>query len=311
MSKPDKKLTVGLPEKVLAHARERGLERYLLEERLVVGVSGGADSLALLHVLYELRGESAGGRGLRVAYLDHGFRGEEGTRDSEFVREVAKRLELACIVGQDDVPYYARKMGLSAEEAARKVRYAFLWGLAAGWGAHVAVGHSADDQVETVLLHLLRGSGLNGLGGMRMLRLLPEVGKDEPFLGGYTRRRAADPVMLFRPLLAMWRREIEEYCWQTGLWPRFDESNADVKYSRNRVRAELIPMLVQQYDPAIKRRLYRLSEIAAEESALLDELAQQVAMRIAKDVGKGGVVDDVLHRGLRSIDPLDPRPRRI
>src|SRR5207237_6434784 len=152
--------------------RRAGLERYLLAEPLMVGVSGGADSLALLHILCTLRGADAV-RTLHVAHLDHGFRGEESAEDARFVGSIAEEWGLPCTVRRFDVPAYARSHRLSPEEAARRVRYAFLGVLAAQHGAAVAVAHTADDQVETVLMNLLRGSGVSGLAGMRMLSHMP------------------------------------------------------------------------------------------------------------------------------------------
>src|SRR5438874_12713810 len=141
-----------LPKRIRRAVSERGLERYLTEIPLVVGVSGGPDSLALLHILCALRGPLAAGT-LHVAHLDHGFRGEAGEQDAAFVGERARELGLPCTLRRFDVPAYARERGLSDEEAARRARYAFLGRLAAKLGADVAVAHSADDQAETVLMN--------------------------------------------------------------------------------------------------------------------------------------------------------------
>ena len=292
-----------LPERIRKAVAERGLERCLMEVPLVVGVSGGPDSLALLHVLCALRGP-LGAATLHVAHLDHGFRGQAGEQDAAFVRERARELGLACTVERFDVPSFARGRGLSDEEAARRVRYAFLGGLGAKLGAHVAVAHSADDQAETVLMNLLRGTGVSGLGGMQMLGSLPvavdgeesrrqqaEGSKQKAEIASSllptaycllpTGPRSPVPILLFRPLLGVWRREIEEYCAQLGLQPRVDATNTELNHTRNRIRRELIPLLEREYSPAIRKHLYDLSEIASEEDSLLDRLARDEAGRIA------------------------------
>src|SRR5947208_3030708 len=165
-------MTSDLPQHVQNTASRHQLDRYVTDEPLVVGVSGGADSLALLHALCVLRGKQAA-KTLHVAHLDHGFRGEAGAKDAAFVKDVAQSLGVPFTGAKYDVPEYARSRGLSKEEAARRVRYAFLAGLAEQRGATVAVAHTADDQVETVLMNVLRGTGLKGLAGMQMLSTLP------------------------------------------------------------------------------------------------------------------------------------------
>src|SRR5438876_803237 len=282
-----------LSTKALESARRAGLEYYLLAEPLVVGVSGGADSLALLRILYTLRGADAA-RTLHIAHLDHGFRGEEGAEDARFVGSLAEEWGLPYTVRRFDVPAYARSHKLSPEEAVRRVRYAFLGALAAKHGAAVAVAHTADDQVETVLMNLLRGSGVSGLAGMRMLSHmpLPRISSKFPVPGSKLNNENLEPgtwnwelgtqeFAIFRPLLEVWRHEIEEYCGQIGLQLRMDITNADPTYTRNRIRHELLPSLEREYNPAIKERLLSLSDILAGEDQLIETLAEQEAKRIA------------------------------
>jgi tRNA(Ile)-lysidine synthase len=204
----------------------RYAERYALwsdGEVVVVGVSGGPDSLCLLHLLRRLAPESH--LTLHVAHLNHGLRGAAGEADAQAVAERAADWALPCTIGRADVPALAVESRTSLEEAAREARYAFLQAVARDRGARtIAVGHNADDQAETVLMHFLRGSGLAGLRGM-----LPRTALGERFL--------------VRPLLDMPRSRIEAYCAASNLQPSRDLSNADTTIYRNRLRHELLPLL--------------------------------------------------------------------
>ena len=176
---------------------------------------------------------------LYVAHLHHGARGADADADARFVAEAATEWQVPVTVERQDVPALARQHGLAFEEAARRVRYGFLIRLAGEVGAHkVAVGHNADDQAETVLMHLIRGSGPAGLRGMRPLTPITDYRMLEPFVlnGGVD-------VSLVRPLLEVTRDEIERYCAEQGLTPRFDRSNLDTTFFRNRLRHELLPAL--------------------------------------------------------------------
>ncbi|KAA3662783.1 MAG: tRNA lysidine(34) synthetase TilS, partial [Chloroflexi bacterium] len=218
---------------------------------LVVGVSGGPDSLALLHGLAAVME----GEHVVVAHLNHGLRGR-AVEDAEFVRKTAVSLNLPHYIETIDVADWAAQHHLSLEEAGRILRYRFLAEKARECGAGaVVVGHHADDQTETVLMHLLRGSGLSGLRGMQMVRPLPE----------------ANDLLLIRPFLHTTRNEIEQYCKQHNLQPVQDESNENVDFFRNRIRHQLLPLL-SAYNPRIKNRLQNLAEIVAADYELLDQL---------------------------------------
>lgn len=211
---------------------------------LVVAVSGGADSVTLLHALCRLRGQL--GITLHVASLNHGIRGEAGDRDLAFVAELAADWGLPCSLDSVDVPLLAREWRIGIEAAARRARYDFLARVAERQDfAPVAVAHHANDQAETRLLHILRGSGLRGLRGMRQLSTLP----------GHSR------IRLLRPLLGISRADIEAYCAQHQLKFCRDESNSDTRYRRNFVRSEIIPRL-QELNPAVVSALQRLGESA-------------------------------------------------
>jgi tRNA(Ile)-lysidine synthase len=177
------------------------------------------------------------------------------------------------------VPSYAQVKGLSVEEAARRARYAFMGSLAQRLGAAVAVAHNADDQVETVLMAILRGTGLTGLSGMQPLDTVA-LTSDPELVSAFPHERDR-PVELFRPLLGAWRYEIEEYCSLHGLEPRQDSTNVDHSYRRNRVRHDLIPYLQHNYSPAIKDHIYRLADIARSDDALGEAIAQDMWARLA------------------------------
>jgi tRNA(Ile)-lysidine synthase len=290
MTHPEDGFQDNLPSRVLQIARKNGHEHLLLRESLVVGVSGGADSLALLHILIALRGEQA--INLHVAHINHGFRRSEGQEDAEFVRRTAQEWGLPFTTCSFDVPAYAKHHKLSGEDAARRVRYAFLAGVAAQVGGTVTVAHNADDQVETVLLNMLRGTGVSGLAAMDALGLVPILA-DEPEFAGLSNVALPTAIEVFRPLLSIWREEITRYCEAVGLHPRTDATNQDPKYRRNQIRHELLPHLEQAYSPAIKRHLFNLAEIASAEDRLVEQLADQEWGRVA-DVSAGtGIVQFV------------------
>ncbi len=218
---------------------------------IVVGVSGGTDSLALLHLLAGLR-QSLGIQ-LHAATLDHGLRGDAGADDARFVAAIAQRWDIPVTVGYADVRALADARHVSIEAASRAARYDFLATVARDTSAdRVAVAHNADDQVETVLLHLLRGSGVSGLAGMAYRAPLP----------------GHPDLLLIRPLLDRSRAALDAYCQEHDLQPRHDASNDDQRYTRNRLRHDLIPHL-RDLSPQIERRLLQLAGIAAVEDGYL------------------------------------------
>lgn len=225
--------------------------RDLFNEPIVLGTSGGPDSLALLHTLRSLRRSES----LIVAHLDHGLRPGSAGEASIVAAEAG---DLRFYSERVDVAGMARTQGLSVEEAGRLARYHFLAEVAGREGASaVAVGHHADDQAETILMHLLRGSGLNGLAGMR---------EASPLAGH-------EGLWLVRPLLGATRDEIESYCVQHGFSPIIDASNTDPAYFRNRIRHELLPLL-ELYNPQIRQRLRHMGEVIAADEDLLRDLTQ-------------------------------------
>lgn len=261
-----------LPDLLLNEAKAVGLQEMLLHTPLVVGVSGGADSLALLHVLCKLRGDNAS-RKLHVAHLDHGIRGAAAAREARCVAEIANEWGLPSTVQRFDVPAYADAQRLSLETAARRARYAFLAGIANTTRGTVTVAHNADDQAETVLMHILRGSGTSGLGGMRASGQVPVPVADSA-LAELLAGARQPTVRVFRPLLPASRALVESYCRQHSLKPSADASNLDTTYRRNRVRHDILPALQEHY-PSVKAHLNDLARIAAAENEALEELTEQ------------------------------------
>ena len=216
---------------------------------LLVAVSGGGDSLALLYALHQAQAEFD----LRLcgAHLNHTLRGDESDADAAFVADAFRRLDIPYTLQRADVAAYRRAHRLSLEDAARRVRYAFLADAAARHAAHaVAVAHTADDQAETLLMNIIRGSGLDGLRGMQPLDRLA---------------LDAANLMLFRPLLTISRAQTYAYCAALGLQPRQDASNLSLEHTRNRIRLELMPML-ERFNPAARDALLRLARNAAEDA---------------------------------------------
>ncbi|MFZ5798108.1 MAG: tRNA lysidine(34) synthetase TilS [Desulfobulbaceae bacterium] len=218
---------------------------------LVVAVSGGPDSTALLQVLARLRTEL--GFSLVAVYVDHGLRPVEAVQEAEQVRDLAHRLAAGCEIIPVDVRSMARAGRLSLEHAARELRYQVLREAAARNGARtIAVAHTADDQAEEILIRLLRGGGRMALSGMR-------------------RRRGE----IIRPFLHIEKKKILGYLQDMELRWCEDSMNNDMRYLRNRVRHRLLPYLEEQFDRGVRRALRKVADCLAEDETLLDGLAEE------------------------------------
>lgn len=248
-------------------------------ELVIVSVSGGPDSVALLHLLVALAPEL--GIALHVFHLDHGLRGDESAEDARFVRRLADSLSLSStIVGLG--PEVLARRGGSLQAAARTARHEELSALATRLGAHkVALGHNRDDQAETVLMRFLRGTGTRGLAGIHPVRQLGEL-------------------TFVRPLLAATRKEIEAYCATRELFSRLDASNLKTDYWRNQIRLELMPFLMRHYNPALTEHLATLADLALDEDRYLDSVAQQL-IEIEGGQLQGPVRIDVQLLGLQPL----------
>ncbi len=233
---------------------------------LLVAVSGGADSMALLYALVSVQRTQR--IRLTVAHLHHGIRARAADRDAAFVRRAADALGLPFVSARVDVPARAAATGESIEMAARAARYEFFRAVAREVDAYAVVtAHTADDQAETLLLRLLRGSGLQGLGGIAPVTTI----------GG---------VRLVRPLLGISRTEIELFLRARKIEWREDATNRDAAYLRNRVRHTLLPLLEKEFQPAIRRLLCRTAEVLREDQNVIAPLVQRATAR-AKRAGGG------------------------
>ncbi|GAW92227.1 tRNA lysidine(34) synthetase TilS [Calderihabitans maritimus] len=266
---------------MLDKVRDTVLKYQLIHphDHIVVGVSGGPDSMALLHVLLLLQREYR--LKLYAAHLNHMFRGEEAKEDARFVETIGKKWGVPVWVEEYDVPSLVASSGMSAQEAARQVRYEFLYNVAARVNARIiAVGHHADDQAETVLMNLLRGGGLEGLSGMS-----PKRGK------------------IIRPLFEVSRREIEQYCQEHNIPFRQDPSNKKTIYLRNKIRLQLIPLL-KEFNPQITQALFRMADVLREENDLIDQAVDEIWSRVVEKESSEEVIFSLaefskLHRALK------------
>jgi len=262
---------------------------------VIVGCSGGPDSMCLLHLLMKL--QETMDLHLRVVHLEHGFRGEASEQDARYVEQFCNDHGIDCVVHREQVRERARQSGISDEAAGREARYElffaerekFLEELCAGRASirdaatpqvKIAVAHNKNDQAETILMRILRGTGLEGLCGMEIVR---EDG-------------------IIRPLLTTERRDIEAYCEEHQLHPRQDHTNQENEYTRNRIRLELIPYLKHHFNDNVEDALCRLGSIASESQEVIRVEADRVKDRLHHDVQ--GRIDDRsglvrLDRGLR------------
>jgi tRNA(Ile)-lysidine synthase len=219
-------------------------------ERVAVGVSGGADSVALFRLLHNIRNSL--GITILILHFDHCLRGEESAADAAFVASLAQAHHTECLVEQADVAAFARKNRLNLEDAARRLRYSFFEKIVSdGHATKVAIAHTADDQAETVLARILRGSGPSGLAGI------------------YPTLRA-----VIRPLLDFRRDELRDYLGSVCQPWREDTTNADVSRQRAKIRSQLLPILERDFSPSVVDRLCSLARLSREEHEFWDALVE-------------------------------------
>ena len=268
---------MGAPDIVTRFEREvrEALEAaQLTGRRLVVAVSGGPDSLALLYALRSIQHDLS--LAVHVAHLDHRLRGQDSAADAEFVAQTCAKLGIDYTVENVDVLAFRREHRMSLEEAAREVRYWFLVCVAERVGADaVALGHTSDDQVETVLMNIVRGSGLRGLRGMK------PVSKQ---------RIAGSDVTLFRPILNLSKQDTIAYCAALDLILRSDESNSSTEMTRNKVRLELLPLL-REMNPAFGDAILRLARNANEALAVVEGAVDAAWSEAVTQVGESICID--------------------
>ena len=224
-------------------------------DSLLVGVSGGPDSVVLLYLLMELKDKY--NLQLYIVHLNHMLRGNESEEDARYVKRLAKKLKLPAFIGNKDVNKFAKVNKLSLEEAARIQRYDFYEQIADKLNIRkIALGHTADDNAETVIMRLLRGAGETGLTGIYPVR----------YIGN---------LKVIRPLLNIYRVEIEAFLKEKKISVRTDSSNVDSKFLRNKVRLNLIPLLEKSYNQNVKQVLINTADILREENEYLEEIAEK------------------------------------
>jgi tRNA(Ile)-lysidine synthase len=246
-------------------------------ESIAAGVSGGPDSVCLLHVLYSLR--QTLGINLYAVHVNHMLRAEEADLDEEYTVSICRELGVPLHVVRIDAAAEAKIKGISIEEAGREIRYREFRKFAKETGAtKIAVAHNRNDQAETVMLNIIRGTGVTGLAGMEYMR---------------------DGII--RPLLCAGRDEIEQYCALAGLSPRIDSSNLHEDYTRNKVRLALIPYINEKFGADITDSLCRLAENAAMDESFMERYSGEAYIKALRDKGDGFVRLD--NDKLRSLDP--------
>lgn len=231
---------------------------------VVVGLSGGPDSMCLLHILMELR--KTWGLKIFAAHLNHQFRGKEADEDALYVKKKCEEWGIDVFVQVFNVPAFAKEKGLSSEEAGREIRYKLFYEVAEKVRANkIAIAHNMNDNAETVLMNLFRGSGIEGLKGIEAKR-----------------------GQIIRPLINVRRNEIEAYCREKDLNPRIDKTNLQPIYGRNKIRLELIPYIEKNFNSNIMSTLQRLSDIVTIENDFLNEEAEKELLKIAI-IGENGI----------------------
>ncbi|MDI6809261.1 MAG: tRNA lysidine(34) synthetase TilS [Candidatus Eisenbacteria bacterium] len=254
-----------LPGKIEKAIRQENI--FLPGDRVLAAVSGGPDSCALLHILFELK--DACGFELEAAHLNHGLRGHESDDDERFTEEFAGKLNIHLATEKADIARTASERQISIEEAARCVRYSFLERVSAERKLNkIALGHTLDDQVETVLHNFLRGAALRGLSGM-----LPVQGK------------------FVRPLLGERRETLLDYLREKGIPWRIDSSNLDPHFTRNRIRHKLIPFLEKEFNPGLRETLSRNSKVLGEIDGYLSAEAEKLFSTVGKHEGNRITLD--------------------
>lgn len=227
-------------------------------DKIVLGVSGGPDSICMLDNLRELKEEQIIEFEIYVAHINHMIR-EEAIDDEKYVQEYCKKYNIECFVKRADVQKIASEKKIGTEEAGRKVRYDFFEEVLQKKESNkIAIAHNKNDKIETIIMHLLRGSGLSGLKGIEPIR-------DNKYI---------------RPLLECERTEIEQYCEDKKLNPRIDKTNFENEYTRNKIRNIVIPYIKKEFNPNIIQTLSRLSDLAADESNYIELQTQKTFEKI-------------------------------
>lgn len=254
--------------KLNAVIKEKGLLKK--GEKVLVGVSGGVDSLALLDALHRLSQKE--GWQVFAAHLDHQFRGKESEEDAHYVQEFCAVRGIRCRAEARNVPQWIEENQANPQEAARQIRFSFFHDVADHWSIpKLALAHHANDQAETILMRVLRGTGIEGIAGIPV-------------------SRQDGSLTIIRPFLSFAKKELEEYCRFSGITPRTDSSNFKKSYHRNFLRLEVIPWLEKEVNPSVQEALNQLGMIAREENDYLEQISGEMLERIMKSKQENKIV---------------------
>lgn len=247
-------------------------------DKIVVGVSGGPDSMCLLNLLNELKSELE--IDLAVAHINHMLRGEDADADEEYVKRFCNRIGIQVFSKRIDILNFAKDRGMSTETAGREVRYRYFEEVMNKLNFNkVATAHNANDQVETILMRIMRGTGLEGLTGI-------PVKREDKFI---------------RPILFLQREEIEKYCSDNELEPRIDESNLERTYSRNKVRIDMIPYMRDNFNPDIIETINRMATILQEDNEFIQDVVNETFHKYCEIDGQGVIIRKGLFEDKESI----------
>lgn len=246
-------------------------------DKIVLGVSGGPDSIAMLDILRQLKSEMK--FEIYVVHINHSIRGEDADEDEEYVKNYCRKYEIECFTKKIDVPTIARTEKIGTEEAGRKVRYEYFEEILKETGSNkIAIAHNKNDNVETIIMHLLRGSGISGLKGIEPIR-------ENKFI---------------KPLIECDRQEIEKYCEENNLQPRIDKTNFENECTRNKIRNIVIPYIKKEFNPNIIETMTRLSDVISSENDFIENIAKENYNKILVIEGK-----DKIELKLKEFNLLD------
>jgi len=243
------------------------------EDNILLGVSGGPDSLTMLNLF--LRIKKIYNLNIVVFHLNHKFR-EEAGEEAVYVKSICQKSNIPVIIKEYDVPALIKREALSPEEAARKIRFSLMQKEARNYNiSKIALAHNKDDLVETILLHMFRGTGLKGLSGIDPVTEI-------------------NGIKIIHPLLNTSRYEIEQYCQEYDLEPRFDKSNESTIYTRNKIRLDIIPYLEKNINPGLKDVMFNMSELIRKENSFMSNLTKDFISEILIEEGNNLIRVDII-----------------
>ena len=258
-----------MKEKVIQTIKKNKL--IINGDKIVLGVSGGPDSISMLEILRKIKEENIIQFDIVVAHINHLIR-EEAVEDEEYVKKYCEKNGIECYIKRIDVQELAQNKKIGTEEAGRKARYEFFDEISQKTSSNkIAVAHNKNDKIETIIMHVLRGSGTSGLIGIEPIR-------DNKYI---------------RPLIECERKEIEEYCDNQKLEPRIDKTNFENEYTRNKIRNIVIPYIKMEFNPNIIETINRLSDVVKEEETYINKIVEQTYKKLLIEKSKKEIVLDL------------------